>query len=433
MYKAGTTCSLLCLLGPKGFGKTTAMLQLMKDRKNDKDMFIDLASLSPTEEFSVESDCSTLFIDNAQLYNRAIIAPKMLRKTFVVAAFSPGVRCTAALHVLIKSCGDGKDASFFFRPFAYIEALEFLSTFGFTIENSNNFESKTITERQFNWLYYITNGIPRYMEWYLQENFDIKRMFRSLSRQYEQAETKESRENIPLSDEVIDQNIIALVVSNQTDESNPAVKLGLAYCIDNSGNSLYKPASLYYAHRAFQRCKKICFGLPWQKCETLTQLLISATTCEVVSVNGKKALPQATNLVYQQNIGDICDSQETRNVVTLFVLAEKHNVVDFILYDRRPAKADVFFIQTSSQNYNNKKKKNKGMSACKTVQAKKDSTVKSQLPISQHYTQFVMDHNFVYVYATTDKTKWESHTEVYFFDLLKFNPSMYPSMYIPEE
>jgi hypothetical protein len=310
----------------------------------------------------------------------------------------------------------------FFHPFTYEEALRLIIIFGFKIENNNNFESKTITKRRFNC---ITNGIPRYIEWYLKDNFDIKRMLHSLARQYGQAEVKESRENIPLPDEVIDQNIIALVVSKQSDESNPAVTLGLAYCIDNSGNSWYKPASLCYAQRAFQRCKKICFGLPWQKLETLTQLLISARTCEVINVNCKKALPQATNLVHQQDIGDICDSQATRNVVTLFILAEKHNVVDFILYDRRAAKADVFFIQTSSQNYNEKERKNKGMEACKTVQAKKDSTVKSILPIAKHYTQFVTNHSFIYVYATTDKTKWEYHTEVYFLDLLKFNPSVY--------
>jgi septin family protein len=98
MYKAGTSCTLLCLLGPNGVGMTTAMVQLMKDRNHDHDMFIDLGALSPTEVITLDSNCSTLFIDNAQLYNRATLAPSMLRRTFVVAAFSPGARFRATLN-----------------------------------------------------------------------------------------------------------------------------------------------------------------------------------------------------------------------------------------------------------------------------------------------------------------------------------------------
>lgn len=74
-YKAGTGCTLMCLLGPKGVGKTAAMVQLMRDHNNDNDMFIDLGSISPTEVITVKPNCSTLFIDNAQLYDRATLAP----------------------------------------------------------------------------------------------------------------------------------------------------------------------------------------------------------------------------------------------------------------------------------------------------------------------------------------------------------------------
>ena len=118
-------------------------------------------------------------------------------------------------------------------------------------------------------------------------------------------------------------------------------------------------------------------------------------------------------MVHQPNIGDPCDSQLTENVVTQLILAENHNAVDFILYDRRPAKADVFFIQTSSQNYRDKTKKNKGKDACTTDQVKEDSTVKSVLPISKHYTQFLKEeYNFLYVYATTNLEKWKSYTDI---------------------
>ena len=75
------------------------MVQLMRDRNNGSDVFIDLGALSPTEVITVEPKCSTLFIDNAQLYDRTTLAPRALRKTFVVAAFSPGTRCKDALHV----------------------------------------------------------------------------------------------------------------------------------------------------------------------------------------------------------------------------------------------------------------------------------------------------------------------------------------------
>ncbi len=424
MYKAGSTCTLMCLLGPKGVGKTTAMEQLMRDRNNDNDMFIDLSEKSISEVITIKRNCEVLFIDNAQMYGdyKETLTAIMLRKTFVVAAFSPGVRCKDGLHILVKACKDGQDASFFFRPFTFEEAIQLPSVLGFKIGDTNNFKDKIITQRRFNWLFCIANGIPRYIRWYFEGNFDTKRMWVSLARQYE-----ESRKNIPVPDEVIDRNVLALVVSGQCEESNPAVILGLAYCTKNSGSSRYKPASAYFAQRALARLSGgECFGLPWQKLETLTHLLISATTCEIISTNDKIALPQASKCVHQPNIGDTCDSQILDGVVTLLILAEKHNVIDFILYDRRPAKADVYFIQISSANYKKKVSTFKDRNACTRDPVKKDSIVKSEFAISEHYTKFLKKgHNFIYVYATTDLEKWQSHPNVYFFNLLKFNPAVY--------
>lgn len=112
---------------------------------------------------------------------------------------------------------------------------------------------------------------------------------------------------------MIERKILSLVVSDQCEESYPAVILGLAYCTKKSGNSRYKPTS---AQRALTRLSsEACFGLPWQK---LTQLLISATTCEIISTNDEIALPQASN---QPNIGDTCDSQ---------ILVNTGRVIDMI-------------------------------------------------------------------------------------------------------
>ena len=161
-YQAGTSCTLLCLLGPRGLGKTTAMVQLMRDRSNGSDVFIDLGALSPTEVITVEPKCSTSMLNC--MIEQLLHLGHCARLLWL---HSPGTRCKDALHVLIKACGDGQDASFFFRPFAYEEALKLPSMFGFQIGNSNSFEGKVITQRQFNWLFCVTNGIPRYIKWYL--------------------------------------------------------------------------------------------------------------------------------------------------------------------------------------------------------------------------------------------------------------------------
>ncbi len=76
------------------------------------------------------------------------LPPEMLRKTFVVAAFTAAARRRRndndGLHSLVKACKDGQDASFFFRPFVLDEAIQLPSLLGFKIGDTNDFKDKII-------------------------------------------------------------------------------------------------------------------------------------------------------------------------------------------------------------------------------------------------------------------------------------------------
>ena len=356
----------------------------MKQLMGVGDMYIDL--LGVPDDITVPKDCRTLFIDNAQLYDKDKVPhplkPQKLREKFVVAAFSPGIRCKDCHHNLYKSCGDGLGVDFCFHPFEWKDAKQIPGLMGFKIGTKNSLQDKTITQRRLNWLFCVTNGIPRYMKWYF-DNFKVSRMWQELSRQYDQAESADARKNYLLSDTQIDRKILDLVVSREgEDMCNPATYLGLAFCIENSGCSKYKPASMYFAYRAYLNLNSTVLVSKWQRLEMLTQLLISAMACDVSSTKDTLVLPQANHCVHQPNIGDKCDSEIRNGAVTLFVLAEGHNVVDFILYDRRTQKANVFFIQTSSASSASKKKKGKDKKACETHVVKKDDVCVSEVAIS---------------------------------------------------
>lgn len=420
-YKGGSSCRLISLLGPKGLGKTTSMKQLM----DADDMYIDLLSIS--DDITVPKDCKALFIDNAQMYDKDKVPlplkPGKLRMKFVVAAFSPGIRCKDGHHNLSKACGDGLGVDFYFHPFEWEEAKQIPSILGFKIGKEDSLQKRTITQRRLNWLFCVTNGSPRYMKWYL-EKFKLSRMRQELRKKYDQAESADARKNIPLSNTQIDQKILDLVVSGEGEDSSPASYLGLAYCIENSGCSKFKPASIYFASRAYSNLNGTVLASKWQRLEMLTQVLISATVCEIINAKDTMALPQANHCIHQPDIGIKCDSEIRNGAVTLLVLAEGHNVVDFILYDRRPQKANVFFVQTSSASYASKKKKSKDKMACLTHLVKKDDICISEVPISDYYTKF-LKHNFIYVFATTLMLNWKFHSDIYFLDLLKFNPAVY--------
>jgi hypothetical protein len=364
-----------------------------------------------------------LFIDNAQVYDKDRVPyplkPEKLRTKFVVAAFSPGVRCQDGHHSLSKACGDGLGVDFYFHPFEWEEAKQIPSILGFKIGKENSLLKKTITQRRLNWLFCVTNGSPRYMKWYF-EKFRTSRMCQELRRQYDQSESANACKNVLFSST---QKILDLCMSGEGEDSSLAAYLGLAYCIENSGCSKYKPASMYFAYRAYSNLHGTVLAAKWQGLETLTQLLISASVCEIISAEGTMTLPRANHFVHQPEIGIKCDSKIRNGAVTLLILAEGHNAVDLILYDRRPQKANVFFFQTSSASYASKKT-SEGKKACLAHFVKKDDISISECAISDYYTKF-LKHNFIYVFATTHMLNWKFHSGVYFLDLLKFSPAVY--------
>lgn len=76
------------ILGPKGFGKTTALLELHRTRSDS--LYIDLATKSKASTASLPS-ASWLLLDNAQDYTEEL-KPLLQNYRTIIAAFSPGVR-----------------------------------------------------------------------------------------------------------------------------------------------------------------------------------------------------------------------------------------------------------------------------------------------------------------------------------------------------
>ena len=121
----------------------------------------------------------------------------------------------------------------------------------------------------------------------------------------------------------------------------------------------------------------------------------------------------------QEQIGDIPTID--KHIVTLLVLVEGHNVIDFVVYDRRGSPANVFFIQTSQQPYSGKKKKYDNLK-----DRVKDGAVivSNSKTIIEHYTDNVRptitNVNVFYVYATTNLTGFGKYSNVFFLNLLEF-------------
>ena len=129
------------IFGPKGTGKTYALLRLKEILPDAR--YIDLAEGSETLNF----DNQFLLIDNAQLFTYEMKC-EAIRSKKVIAAFSPGAKVTAGQKKLSKGCGDGRNIFFHWRPFMYNELKCLASNMGFTVASKTNFEQKQISERK---------------------------------------------------------------------------------------------------------------------------------------------------------------------------------------------------------------------------------------------------------------------------------------------
>lgn len=192
-----TSMKGVLIRGPKGLGKTTAMHRLNSQCSDG--YYVDLALGPVNPECYAEKQY--LFVDNAQEFKRYTVAqdtnlPGKL-PTFVIASFSPGVPLDPLKH-LRKRIGDGATLDFFFRPLLYSEAEALVKMHGFTITQSLDpsakdeasvFDKKIISRKDFNYMYSVTNGNPRYIvNSYLEFTYTFQVMEQELYQQYEQSQ-----------------------------------------------------------------------------------------------------------------------------------------------------------------------------------------------------------------------------------------------------
>lgn len=131
-------------------GKTTAIKRLADIRTSIWGANRDLQTCV------LESDAN-FFLDNAQLFlevEQLRLMPDMTSK-FTLAAFSPGASIDSKCK-LKKSCTDGENIDFYFRPFMLSEAQKLVGT------------DCIIPEEEFISCYYLTNGCPRYIDSYIR-------------------------------------------------------------------------------------------------------------------------------------------------------------------------------------------------------------------------------------------------------------------------
>ena len=102
------------IYGPKGTGKTNALLRLKELLVDAR--YIDLAEFSESFDYD---DNKFLLINNAQLFTFDIKCAT-IQKRKVIAAFSPGAKVTDSAKVLTKRCGDGREMHFYWRPCIHI-------------------------------------------------------------------------------------------------------------------------------------------------------------------------------------------------------------------------------------------------------------------------------------------------------------------------
>ena len=401
--------SLLLIFGPKGTGKTCALLKL-KDSLGDGAQYVDLADYS--HQFSVDVDSNYLLIDNAQLFERTTEV-EGLRSKIVIAAFSPGAKLRENYGALTKRCGDGSEKYFFWRPFTFDEVKDLAKKHNVSISRKTNWKKREISETKFKKIFCWANGNPRYIREYFRD-FDMSYMLNVLGDQF-QSMLKDTTNR----GDTLCKALINVLQTGSCNIANSPAYVGAAYCTTTNGIGPWRLAHSYYGLRAIADQGIHACGERWQQLENMTVLMLSTSNVTVLGKDGSQmCLYRASSTMHQENIGDKPDKKIIDNRSTLFKLAPKHNVVDSILYDCRGDPSKVYFIQTSSLPYSKKKKKKK----CLEEPVKKDSIdVSNGQSILDHYTTFLGQTRSYYIYATINSTRSKDDS-VFFLDLLKFCP-----------
>lgn len=204
--------------------------------------YIDLAEGSETVDF----DNHVLLIDNAQLLTNGIKCGA-IREKIVIAAFSPGAKMTAGKKALSKWCGDGNDSLFNWRPFMYNEVQCLASNLGFTVALKTDFKQKQISERRLKVIFCKTNGNPRYITRYFDEE-NLGYMHNSLDDQYQSILSVDGLGG----PEKICQSLVALLQTSVCQLWQTPSVIGAAYCTNATGIGNWKISHSYYGFRAVE-------------------------------------------------------------------------------------------------------------------------------------------------------------------------------------
>ena len=407
------------IYGPKGFGKSWSLKELCFIYKG---YYVDLGN--EFVDFGKIKSHDYLFLDNAQEFREETIPLKFCLPKYIIASFSPGVSQTG-YKILRKRVGDGSYFKFYCRPFTLSEAEALVKKHHFKIvecegENgASDYEKETISRRDFYYMYSVTNGNPRHIVSYLYCQYSFEVVKQDVAEQFHESQGKEVVAVVGSDAERIDKYILDFVLGKSCDdEFNVIVQLGLAYCTDSMGDGQFKISSLFYLKKAVENMHEFVCDEDWRRLEVITQLMILCGPCQATLDNKEYTIPRATKKIVQKEIGNLpMPGEVSEGVVTLLKLASGHNVVDFVLYDRRGTPMCVYFIQTSKSNYGIKKSKQKYKAALsKKVMSGK--TEKSAVSIEKHYTASFEELDVRYVFATTDLCGSDNNPEVIFLSLL---------------
>lgn len=145
--------------------------------------------------------------------------------------------------------------------------------------------------------------------------------------------------------------------------------------------------------------------------------MILCGPCQAILDKKEYTIPRVTKQILQKEISDLPMPEEISvGVVTLLTLASGHNVVNFVLYDRRGTPVRVYFIQTSKSNYGTKKSKKDALSN-KVMSGR---TEKSAVSIKKHYSASFEESDILYVFATTDMRGFDNNPGIIFLSLIQF-------------
>ena len=167
----GTFITTLIISGPKGCGKTSALLLLYKELilANVNTLYVDLSKFQSTQSQKAlislidHRNIDTLLIDNVQLHD---VQSGVFEATFVVAALSPGGEVNKKVSEFGKSRGDNDWMQVFFTPFNLEASRKLLTFYGVAIEDKRIsdmvIEGKKIKHEEVSESpYYITPQSPR--------------------------------------------------------------------------------------------------------------------------------------------------------------------------------------------------------------------------------------------------------------------------------